>query len=198
MPRLLLLPFLVLGIATFAIGEDSQAAPPKRTTPSPSGTEVTISAAAEGVLKVRLQNVPGGGFDEKGNIKNMSAAEKLKAKGDTAAEQRLPGYKGTVSQLNRGDMVTVTLSAAKPDPMDQEKMIYSSSGKPPISGKLVSADAKQIVVQVTGTYPSGPGAKKDSGNKYTVPDTTAATMVVVTQEAPSQTSGKPPKNKKDK
>lgn len=196
MPRFLALSGLVLGLTILAISEDGFAAQAKRPAPTANGAEVTVSVAPDNVLRVRLLNLPGGGFDEKGNIKVMTSAEKLKAKGDTPAEQRLRGYKGGVDQLKPGDMVEVTLSSAKLDPKDKEKKVYSASGKPVVSGKLISADSKQIAVQLAGTYPAGAGVKKD-GNKVTLSDSFPATMVVVTQEAAPSPSGKPPKNKKN-
>jgi hypothetical protein len=215
MSRFLPLPLLGLAILGLVLGEGSltgQGILKKKLQvpgPNPGGgptTEVTIPLAPEDVLKVRIPDLSDQGFDEKGNIKTLTAAEKEKAKGDTPAEKKLPGYKGTMANLKPGDIVAVTLSNARTDPKDKEKKVYSASNKPPIQGRLMSVGKDSITVQVPGVYQTTPTVKaktptdknkdkgdKGAGNKATVPDSTPATMIVIVQAAQS---GPEPKRKK--
>lgn len=187
MSRLLLLPVLTLGLLVALTGEQSKAAqkPQRPNAPGGGGPEVSIPLAPESVLKIRVMEPADGGFDEKGNIKTPSAKDKLKAKGDTPAEQKLPGYKGSIDRLKPGDVVRVTLSNARPDPKDKEKKVYTASGKQ-FTGKLMSVDSARISIQ------GGPPA---AGGKP-IPDTTPATMIEVLQSAPAQQQGRPPKKNK--
>jgi len=216
MPRLLLVPLLALGALVVLVGESSQLAAQKpggRPLPpgGPGGPAISIPLAPESVLKVRLPEPADTGFDDKGNIKPPTAADKAKAKGDTPAERKLPGYKGSVDKLKPGDVVQVTLSNAKPDPKDKEKKVYTASGKPPITGRIVNVDSGQITIMVGGggplpppppggkppmPPPGGPGKGPGGpgGAQTTLPDTTPGTMIVLIQANPNPPpgGGKPP------
>jgi hypothetical protein len=203
MLRLLHMPLVILGALVMLAGESNRVAAQKPgLRPMPGGgPAIAIPLAPEGILKVRLPEPADNGFDDKGNIKAPSAAERSKAKGDTPAERKLPGYKGSIDRLKPGDIVQVTLSNAKPDPKDKDKKVYTPSGKPPITGRIVHVDAGQITLMIgggPGPLPPPPGrdggpGKGPGGNATTLPDTTPGTMIVLVQANPNPPpGGKPP------
>ena len=75
--------------------------------------------------------------------------------------------------LYRGNTQPEAKANAQPEAKDKEKKTYTASTRMPISGKLISADANQIVVQIAGTLASSAGVKKD-GNKATLSEATPA------------------------
>jgi hypothetical protein len=63
---------------------------------------------------VRTMHILNPELDDKGEIKKLSAEEKLKLKGDTPEEQKLTGYKAAVEDIQPGDEVIVSLSKYQP------------------------------------------------------------------------------------
>jgi len=68
-------------------------------------------------VKVRTLVLPEQ-FDEKGNIKKYTAAEKLKLRGK---DKHLPGYESELEKLVAGQKVRVTLAKKPKPPVDKEK-----------------------------------------------------------------------------
>jgi hypothetical protein len=70
-------------------------------------------------VKVRLMKLPVE-YDEKGNVKKYTAAEKRKLKGK-GKDAKLPGYEGNWENLSDGQTVKVYFKAAKKKPARDKK-----------------------------------------------------------------------------
>ena len=67
-------------------------------------------------VKIRLME-PAPVFDEKGNVKKLTAKEKRELKGDPKdPDFKLPGYPGAFTDMRQGSLVTVTLVKKKDAP----------------------------------------------------------------------------------
>jgi hypothetical protein len=82
-----------------------------------------VDFQAEENLKVRLKKLPAD-FDEKGNIKDYTAAELVKLKGK---DRDLPGYESSVENLKVGQVVQVTLGVHRKSAETHPSSASSSS-----------------------------------------------------------------------
>ncbi len=196
MRRMLLLPVLAMGSLLLLVAEVTPLGAAGRPNYGNNqrynrnqnkGADITLTVAPDDTVKVRLHDLPdNNAFDDKGNPKVLSASEKQKAKGDTPAEQRLPGYKGTMADLKPGDIVQVTLSTPKPDPKDKEKTKYVASNLPAISGTVKSANSGQLVLHIPGLSSAALGGQQGGNGDGGIFKNKHATLIVVQKSAAGQ------------
>jgi hypothetical protein len=199
-----------LGIAALLLGEMSLAAPPpKRPMPGkgPNSQDVDYEFNVLADVKVRLLNPPVE-FDDKGRPKKLDSEESRKRKGDTPAEQRLPGIKSDFNVLKPGDVVQVSFSRPK-NPKDLENTTWSA-----ISGQMVGVitnvdsdkETKLMTVRVSPNGPpqggdKGGGRMKqrgEAGSRSVIkPEQRQASVIVIVEQAPEpENRGKGFKKKK--
>lgn len=201
-----------VGIAAFLVAEMSLAAPPPAKRPMPKGPNSQDVDYEFNVLtdaKVRLLNPPVE-FDEKGRPKKLDSEESKKRKGDTPAEQKLPGIKSEFNVLKPGDVVQVTFSRPK-NPKDLENTTWSA-----IAGQMVGVittvdadkdEGKIMTVRVSPNSPPQVGGDKaggrmkprgEAGSRSVIkPDQRQASVIVIVEQAPEpENRGKGVKKKK--
>jgi hypothetical protein len=93
-------------------------------------------------------------FDDKGEIKKLTAADLKRLKGDDPAEKKMPGYKADFSELQVNDVVQVALAAWKPNtPKKGDKgKDKEPATEDPAKEKMDGKDGKWVTVTtLTGT-----------------------------------------------
>jgi hypothetical protein len=199
-----------VGIAALLFSEMSLAAPPAKGKPMPKGNNSDVDYEFNVLedAKVRLLNPPVE-FDEKGQPKKFSSEESKKRKGDTPAEQKLPGIKCEFNVLKPGDVVQVSFSRPK-NPKDLENTTWSS-----VAGQMtgvitnVDADKEEGKIMTVRVSPNGPpqGGDKgggrmkqrgEAGSRNTIkPEQRQASVIVIVEQAPEpENRGKGFKKKK--
>jgi hypothetical protein len=142
-------------------------------------------------------------YDEKGNIKKLTAEELKKLKGDDPAEKKMVGYKSDFSELQTGDIVQIALSVKKNTPAksdksgkDGDKSLVEDVKDKPDSPKWVVAglllgkvtrienantDAEpKMTVQVTTAQIVAPGRNAPGTRKQTInPEQAQATVILI-------------------
>lgn len=200
----------VIGIASLLFAEMSLAAPPAKKPMgknAASGGDIDYEFNVLEDVKVRLLNPPVE-FDEKGRPKKYDGDELKKRKGDSAAEQKLPGIKSEFNVLKPGDVVQVSFSRPK-NPKDLENTTWSAlAGQ--MTGVVANVEGKEgksLTVRVSPNGPpqtggNGGGAKmklRGDAPKNTIkPDQRQASVIVIVEQAPEPESprGKGFKKKK--
>ena len=182
----------VIGLASFIVAEMSLAAPPPRKPMQRPGTgDIDYEFHVLGDVKVRLLNPPVE-FDDKGRPKKYDSEEGKKRRGDTPAEQKLPGIKSEYSVLKPGDVVAVTFSRPK-NPKDLE-----NTGWTTLSGQMNgvisdiggSDEGKVMTVRVSPNGPpqaGGGGGKRmrpqgDAPKNTIKPETRQASVIVIVEQ----------------
>jgi hypothetical protein len=182
------------GIAALVLADMSlAAAPPKRPIPGkgPNSQDVDYEFNVLADVKVRLLHPPLE-FDDKGRPKKLDSEESKKRKGDTPAEQRLPGIKSDFNVLKPGDVVQVTFSRPK-NPKDLENTTWSSiSGQ--MVGVITNVDSdKLMTVRVSPNGPpqggdKGGGRMKlrgEAGSRSVIkPEQRQASTIVIVEQGP--------------
>jgi hypothetical protein len=170
-------------------------------------TDLTISLAPEEhnskpLLHVRLASpAEFTSFDEKGNRKPLTAAEKQKAKGP-ASEHSLPGYHGTTSDIKVGDIVTVSRFVTEKTDSKEKTTYPPDSSLSPVTGTVQSISKDEIVLRiptptVQSRYQSNPnGSGKTQAAHAKLPKEKKATLVV--QDKATDKSSQPDKKNKNK
>jgi hypothetical protein len=142
-------------------------------------------------------------YDEKGNIRKLTAEELKKLKGDDPAEKKMVGYKSDFSELQTGDIVQVALSVkrnapAKNDKSDKDgEKVSTEDGKEVANsphwvvaglllGKVTRIDnantdaGPRMTVQVTSALIVPPGRNAPGTRKQTIsPEQAKATIVLI-------------------
>jgi hypothetical protein len=195
-----------IGIATILLIEMSaEAQPAKRPMPKgPSNGDTDYEFNVLADVKVRLLNLQPE-FDEKGRLKKLEGTEYKQRKGDTAAEQKLPGFKSDFKELKPGDVVQVSFSKPK-NPKDLENTTWTAiSGG--MRGVVTNVDDKDGKVMVIRVNPNGPPQAGDKGGRMKLrgdaplntikPEVRQASMIVIVEQAPEpENRGKGFKKKK--
>jgi hypothetical protein len=169
-------------------------------------TDLTISLAPEEnnskpLLHVRLASpAEFTSFDEKGNRKPLTAAEKQKAKGP-ASEHSLPGYHGTISDLKPGDIVTVSRFVTEKTDSKGKTTYPADSSLSPVTGTVQSVSKDEIVLRiptptVQNRYQPNPNGKGNQAAHAKLPKEKKATLVV--QDKATDKSSQPDKKNKNK
>jgi hypothetical protein len=197
-----------IGIAAVLFLELSavEAQPAKRPMPKGSGNgDVDWEFNVLEDVKVRLLNLPVE-FDDKGRLKKLEGTEYKQRKGDTAAEQKLPGFKCDFKDLKPGDVVQVSFSKPK-NPKDLENTTWTAIAGG-MRGVVTNVDEKDGKVMVIRVNPNGPPQAGDKGGRMKLrgdapmntikPEVKQASMIVIVEQAPEPESrpGKGFKKKK--
>lgn len=199
-----------VGIAALLLGEMSLAAPPPAKRPMPKGPnsqDVDYEFNVLADAKVRLLNPPVE-FDEKGRPKKFDSEENKKRKGDTPAEQKLPGIKSEFNALKPGDVVQITFSRPK-NPKDLPNTTWSTITGPMVGViTTVDADKEEGKIMTVRVSPNGPPQGGDKGGRMKLrgeagsrsvikPEQRQASVIVIVEQAPEpENPGKGFKKKK--
>ena len=139
--------------------------PPRNNNNQPRPTDTTtttnyvVTFADKG--KVRMMEEPLE-FDEKGTRKKFTAEELKQFKGDTPADQKLPGYTAVYSDIQLGDNVKVSLSTFKPNP--KKKDTDKKDSDKADAGKK-DADKKDTADEKKADEKKADADKKDGDDK---------------------------------
>jgi hypothetical protein len=127
--------------------------------------DVELQHVEEDRVKVRTLFLPEQ-FDDKGNIKKYTAAEKLALKGK---DKTLPGYESSLEKLEVGQTVKVKLVAvkkkksAKADDKEPDEPKEKAKGKKDDDGEKKLQVRLIVIVEEAGS-PSSPGDRKKKKN----------------------------------
>lgn len=190
-----------------------------------AANSIEYELTAADSVKVRMKDLSIE-FDEKGHPKKFTAEELKKRKGETAEEQKLPGYKSDFNVLKPGDVIQVSLSKVK----DKEAKTFSSSAGSFV-GLIVDMSDKSITLRVNPNGPppqatammnrggdrggknpegkpmpngnrggkEGGGAGPAAANRVVIAgDKSQATTILIIEQAPEPEGKRGPERKKDK